>query len=71
LQFFCRWHGSPSKCDHPLKWWARHEWCTPKLLNRLKCEYKMKTSEEQNVEANSLAHNTLGVEGRDGALGWD
>jgi len=31
----------------------------------------MKTTEEQRVGAHSLARNTLGVEGRVGALGWD
>ncbi len=30
----------------------------------------MKTSEEQKVRACYLAHNTLGVKGRAGALGW-
>ncbi len=31
----------------------------------------MKTTEEQGVEARSLARNTLGVEGCVGASGWD
>jgi hypothetical protein len=31
----------------------------------------MKTTEEQEVEAHSLARHTLGVEGRVKALGWD
>jgi hypothetical protein len=26
LQLFCYWHGKLSKCDHPLKWWAGHEY---------------------------------------------
>jgi len=34
-------------------------WRTPKLLNGLKCESKLKTTEEQRVGAHSLAHNTL------------
>ncbi len=45
--------------------------CAPKLLNRLKCESKVQTTKEQEVEARSLVRNTLGVEGRVGALGWD
>jgi hypothetical protein len=31
----------------------------------------MKIMEEQKDGARSLAHNTLGVEGRVGALGWE
>jgi len=31
----------------------------------------MKITKEQGVGAHSLANNTLGVEGRVGALGWD
>jgi len=31
----------------------------------------MKIMEEQKDGASSLAHNTLGVEGRVGALGWE
>jgi hypothetical protein len=31
----------------------------------------MKIAEKQGVEAHSLAHNTLGVEGRAGAPKWD
>jgi hypothetical protein len=46
-------------------------WHGPKLLNSLQCEFKVKTSKEQKVEAHSLAHNTLGVEGRARAPGWD
>jgi hypothetical protein len=30
----------------------------------------VKTSKGQKVGAHSLAHNTLGVEGHAGALGW-
>ncbi len=43
----------------------------PKLLDRLKCEFKVKITEESGVGARSLAHNTLGVEGHAGAPGWD
>jgi len=43
----------------------------PKLLDKLKCEYEVKTTEEQGVGARSLACNTLGVEGHAGTLGWD
>jgi len=32
---------------------------------------KVKTMEEQGVEAHSLARNTLGVEGLAEAPGWD
>jgi len=32
---------------------------------------KVKTLEGEGVGARSQAHNTLGVEGRVGALGWD
>jgi hypothetical protein len=46
-------------------------WHAPKLLDRHKCEYEMKTTEEQEIEACSLACSTLGVEGCVGALGWD
>jgi hypothetical protein len=38
--------------------------CAPKLLDRFKGESEVKTMEEQEVRARSLAHNTLGVEGR-------
>jgi hypothetical protein len=31
----------------------------------------MKTAKKQRVEARSLAHSTLGVEGHAGAPGWD
>ncbi len=42
------------------------------LLERLKCESKLKTTEEEGVEACSLTCNTLeGVEGCVGASGWD
>jgi len=36
----------------------------PKLLDRLKCEFEVKTTEEQGVGTHSLARNILGVEGR-------
>jgi hypothetical protein len=31
----------------------------------------MKTTEEQGIEARSMARSTLGVEGRARVLGWD
>jgi hypothetical protein len=49
-------------------------WRTPKLLNGLKCESKLKITEEQGVRACSLARNILkggGVKGRTGIPGWD
>ncbi len=46
-------------------------WHVPKLLDRLKCESRVKTTKEQIVGAHSLAHNTSGVGGRAGALRWD
>jgi hypothetical protein len=46
-------------------------WHAPKLLDRPHCESKVKITKEQEVEAHSLARNTLGVEGHAGALGWD
>ncbi len=47
------------------------QWHVPKLFDRLKCEFKVKTTEDQGVGAHSLTRNTLGVEGHVGALGWD
>jgi hypothetical protein len=47
------------------------KWHTPKLLNRLKWESKVKTIEEQGVGARSWARSTLGVEGHARASGWD
>jgi hypothetical protein len=35
-------------------------WCVPKFLDRLKCEFKVKTLEESKIGARSLAHGTLG-----------
>jgi hypothetical protein len=35
-------------------------WRAPKLLNGLKCESKLETTEEQRAGACSLAHSTLG-----------
>jgi len=32
---------------------------------------KVKTTEGEGVGACSLAHSTLGIDGRVGALGWD
>jgi hypothetical protein len=49
---------------HPL-------WCTPNLFYRLKCEFKEKTTKEQEVGAHSLTRSTLGVEGRAGAQDGD
>jgi len=43
----------------------------PKLLNRLTCEFEVKTTKKLGVGACSLARNTLGVEGHVGAPGWD
>jgi hypothetical protein len=42
-----------------------------KFFSRLKCESEMKTTEEQRVEAHSLAHSTLRVEGCARTLRWD
>jgi hypothetical protein len=43
---------------------AKHQvWRAPKLLDKLKGEYEVQTSEEQKVEARSLVCTTLGVEG--------
>jgi len=36
-----------------------YSWRTPKLLNELKCESKLKTVEEQGVGVHSLARNSL------------
>jgi hypothetical protein len=44
---------------------------TPKLLDRFKCEFKMKTTKEEKIEARSLVRSTFGVEGRVRASGWD
>jgi len=41
------------------------------LLNGFKYESKLKIAEKQRIEACSLAHSTLGVEGRVGAPKWD
>jgi hypothetical protein len=43
----------------------------PKLLDRLKGESEMKTTEKQGVGARSLARSTLKVEGRAGVSEWD
>ncbi len=42
----------------------------PKLLDGLIASPKVKTMEREGVGARSLAHNTLGVEGRVGASKW-
>jgi hypothetical protein len=49
----------------------KFNWFSPKLFDRLKCEFEVKITEEQIVKARSLVRNTLGVEGRAGAPGWD
>jgi hypothetical protein len=51
--------------------WSISKWRTTKLLHRLKCEFQVKTMEEQGVGARSLVRNTSGVKGRDGTMGWD
>jgi len=38
-------------------------WHVPKLLNGFKCEFKLKTIEEQGVGARSLTRNILGQRG--------
>ncbi len=43
----------------------------PKLLDRLKCESKVKAMEEQGVGAHSMVRSILGVDGRAGAFGCD
>jgi hypothetical protein len=48
-----------------LTWQLMHS----KLLDRFKCEFEVKTTKKQGVGTRSLAHNTLGVEGRARALG--
>jgi hypothetical protein len=51
--------------------WNNLVWRTPKLLNRFKCEYEVRTMEEQKVGACFLVRSTLGVEGRVKAPGWN
>jgi hypothetical protein len=51
---------------------AKHgPWRVPKLLDRLKCEFEVKTTEELGIGGRSIARNTLGVEGCAKASGWD
>jgi hypothetical protein len=45
-------------------------WHVPNFLYRLKCESKVKTTEEQGVGARSLARNTFGVKGHVGVSRW-
>jgi hypothetical protein len=52
---------------HPLV--ESKRWRAPKLLDKLKFEFEVKTLEEQGVGAHSLVRNTLGVEGCAGAPG--
>ncbi len=47
-----------------------YRWRAPKLLDRLKCESKMKTTKEQGLGARSLARSTLRVERCVEAPGW-
>jgi hypothetical protein len=42
-------------------------WCVHRLLDGFKCEFEVKTTEEQGIEARSQVHNTLGVERHVGA----
>jgi hypothetical protein len=42
----------------------------PRVLDGLNYESKVKIIKGEGVGARSLAHNTLGVEGCVGALGW-
>jgi hypothetical protein len=51
--------------------WNHWRWCVPKLLDKLKCESEVKTTDEQGVRAHSLARNTLGIGGHVGAPRWD
>jgi hypothetical protein len=44
---------------------------SPRLGLRHKCEYEVKTMEEQRVKARSLACNILAVEGCAGVPEWD
>jgi hypothetical protein len=44
--------------------------CAPKLFDKLKCESKVKTTEEQGIGDTLLGSQHLGVKGRAGALGW-
>jgi hypothetical protein len=47
-----------------------YEWCTPNLLDGLDFESKDEDNKRRRSWACSLARNTLGVEGRAGALRW-
>jgi hypothetical protein len=56
-------------CTNQLVWFVQVRvnnwfWSAPKLLDKLKRESEVKTTEEQKIAARSLVHNTLGVEGR-------
>jgi hypothetical protein len=46
-------------------------WHAPKFLKRPKSGSHNGTTEKKEVGARSLAHNTYGVGGHVGALGWD
>jgi hypothetical protein len=41
-----------------------------KLLDRLKCEFEVKTTKEQGVRAHSLVHSTSRVKEHVEASGW-
>ncbi len=45
-------------------------WCTPKLLDKLKCKSKGENREGQGVEAHSLICSTSEIKRRVGAPGW-
>jgi len=49
---------SPNK--HVLKYW---NWCVPKLLDRFKCEFEVKTVEEQKVGCTFLGSQHVGGRG--------
>jgi hypothetical protein len=47
-------------------------WRTPKFLDKLKCEYEVKTMEEQGIrDTLPGSQHFEGVEGYAGAPGWD
>ncbi len=52
--------GSQSVCDAP-----------PSSMMDLTMSPKVKTTEEEEVEAHSLVHNTSGMEGHFGTPRWD
>jgi len=66
--FFQKVNGIPKGYKITLPTNVTH---SPKLLDKLKCESEVKTTEEQKVWARSLACSILGVKGCAGALRWD